>query len=150
MLPLTIPCIIYACKSFSCLACVQKWNYFCNNKKLLYFCWYILYYYVWTNGLNIICTTWMVIINIQEVLFLCFKVVFKKYLFTMSLFYFQVITKSSSHHFSANSQDDMVKWISAFQTVAFRDNASRQTIEEDNDLYCSAGDCKKIVFYHLF
>ncbi|KAI5741722.1 hypothetical protein M8J76_016505 [Diaphorina citri] len=53
---------------------------------------------------------------------------------------FVVITKTNTHHFSSNSQDDMIDWISAFQAVAFRDNASRQTIEEDNDLYCSSGD----------
>lgn len=34
----------------------------------------------------------------------------------------------------------MHEWISAFQAVAFKDNISRQTIEEDNDLYCSSGD----------
>lgn len=34
----------------------------------------------------------------------------------------------------------MWQWISALQSVAFKDTASRQTIEEDNDLYCSSGD----------
>lgn len=36
----------------------------------------------------------------------------------------------------------MNDWISAFQNVAFKDNISRQTIEEDNDLYCTSGDGK--------
>lgn len=36
----------------------------------------------------------------------------------------------------------MTDWICALQAVAFKDNASRQTIEEDNDLYCSSGDGK--------
>lgn len=36
----------------------------------------------------------------------------------------------------------MTDWICALQAVAFRDNVSRQTIEEDNDLYCSSGDGK--------
>jgi len=38
----------------------------------------------------------------------------------------------------------MTDWICALQAVAFRDNVSRQTIEEDNDLYCSSGDGKLI------
>lgn len=33
------------------------------------------------------------------------------------------------------------------QAVAFRDNVSRQTFEEDNDLYCSSGDG---MLYFLF
>ncbi|XP_050529381.1 docking protein 2 [Daktulosphaira vitifoliae] len=53
---------------------------------------------------------------------------------------FAVWTKTGVHHFSANSEQEMTEWICALQAVAFRDNASRQTIEEDNDLYCSSGD----------
>ena len=34
----------------------------------------------------------------------------------------------------------MTEWLTAVQTVAFKDNFSRQTIEEDNDLYCSSGE----------
>ena len=34
----------------------------------------------------------------------------------------------------------MITWMSAFQSVAFKDNASSQTIEEDNDLYCTSGE----------
>ncbi|RZF34077.1 hypothetical protein LSTR_LSTR014780 [Laodelphax striatellus] len=52
----------------------------------------------------------------------------------------QVVTKSVAHHFAASSEAEMLDWITAFQTVAFKDNVSRQTIEEDNDLYCSSGD----------
>uniref|UniRef100_A0A1B6CDD1 Uncharacterized protein n=1 Tax=Clastoptera arizonana TaxID=38151 RepID=A0A1B6CDD1_9HEMI len=55
-------------------------------------------------------------------------------------FVFLVVTKTSVHHFAANSEEDMCQWISALQSVAFKDNVSRQTIEEDNDLYCSSGD----------
>lgn len=51
-----------------------------------------------------------------------------------------MITKCNNNYFSANSDDEMNEWISAFQAVAFKDNISRQTIEEDNDLYCSSGD----------
>ncbi|XP_050438404.1 docking protein 2 [Adelges cooleyi] len=53
---------------------------------------------------------------------------------------FAVWTKTSVHHFSANSEQEMTEWICALQAVAFKDNVSRQTIEEDNDLYCSSGD----------
>lgn len=52
----------------------------------------------------------------------------------------QLVTKVSIHHFAANSEDEMDEWLSAFQAVAFKDNVSRQTVEEDNDLYCSSGD----------
>ena len=34
----------------------------------------------------------------------------------------------------------MSEWISAMQAVAFKDDFSRQTIEEDNDLYCPSGE----------
>ncbi|XP_075222976.1 docking protein homolog isoform X2 [Lycorma delicatula] len=51
-----------------------------------------------------------------------------------------VVTKSIVHHFAANSDSEMSDWIAAFQSVAFKDNVSRQTIEEDNELYCSSGD----------
>ncbi|CAH0382635.1 unnamed protein product [Bemisia tabaci] len=53
---------------------------------------------------------------------------------------FVLVTKVSIHHFAANSEDEMDEWLSAFQAVAFKDNVSRQTVEEDNDLYCSSGD----------
>jgi len=53
---------------------------------------------------------------------------------------FAVWTKTGVHHFAANNEQEMTDWICALQAVAFRDNVSRQTIEEDNDLYCSSGD----------
>ena len=53
-----------------------------------------------------------------------------------------MITKSNNSYFSANSDEEMNQWISAFQAVAFKDNISRQTIEEDNDLYYSSEDGK--------
>lgn len=34
----------------------------------------------------------------------------------------------------------MTNWISAFQSVAFEDTLIPQTIEEDNDLYCTSGE----------
>lgn len=34
----------------------------------------------------------------------------------------------------------MSDWIAAFQSVVFKDDCSRHTIEEDNDLYCSSGE----------
>ena len=34
----------------------------------------------------------------------------------------------------------MTSWMSAFQSVAFKDNASSVEIEEDNDLYCTSGE----------
>lgn len=60
-------------------------------------------------------------------------------------FLFKVITKSNINYFSANTENEMHEWISAFQAVAFKDNISRQTIEEDNDLYCSSGDGKLFI-----
>lgn len=56
----------------------------------------------------------------------------------------QIWTKTPSvHNFSASSEQEMNDWICALQAVAFGDDISRNTIiEEDNDLYCPAGDCK--------
>lgn len=54
-------------------------------------------------------------------------------------FVFTVVTKTKIHYFAGSSESDMLDWISAFQSVAFQDSASRQTIEEDNELYCSSG-----------
>ncbi|KAL1461843.1 hypothetical protein WDU94_013710 [Cyamophila willieti] len=56
-----------------------------------------------------------------------------------------VVTKTgtahpNTHHFSSTSHDEMVDWISALQTVAFKNNDLETTIEEDNDLYCSSSD----------
>lgn len=56
------------------------------------------------------------------------------------IFYKQVVTKSGIHHFGCFSESEMTNWMSAFQSVAFKDNASSQTIEEDNDLYCTSGE----------
>lgn len=61
----------------------------------------------------------------------------------------KVWTKTGVHHFAANSEQEMTDWICALQAVAFRDNVSRQTIEEDNDLYCSSGDGKLIKIFFL-
>ncbi|XP_043465390.1 uncharacterized protein LOC122500497 [Leptopilina heterotoma] len=53
---------------------------------------------------------------------------------------FTVVTKSGIHHFGCFSETEMTSWMSAFQSVAFKDTASSQTIEEDNDLYCTSGE----------
>jgi hypothetical protein len=42
----------------------------------------------------------------------------------------------------------MWQWVTTLQSVAFKDTVSRQTIEEDNELYCSSED--GMVFKILF
>ena len=51
-----------------------------------------------------------------------------------------MVTKTDVYNFAGTTQEEMVEWMSAFQSVAFKDTVSRQTIVEDNDLYCSSGD----------
>ncbi|XP_043497025.1 uncharacterized protein LOC122520813 [Polistes fuscatus] len=53
---------------------------------------------------------------------------------------FTVVTKSGVHYFGCCSVADMYNWISAFQLVAFKDKLSKQTIEENSDLYCTNGE----------
>ncbi|XP_076242369.1 docking protein homolog [Calliopsis andreniformis] len=53
---------------------------------------------------------------------------------------FTVVTKSAIHYFGCYSESDMSHWITAFQLVAFKDSVSNQTIEENNDLYCTSGE----------
>ncbi|XP_076630797.1 docking protein homolog [Colletes latitarsis] len=53
---------------------------------------------------------------------------------------FTVVTKSGIHYFGCYSESDMSHWITAFQLVAFKDSVSNQTIEENNDLYCTSGE----------
>ncbi|KAG7190374.1 hypothetical protein KM043_006483 [Ampulex compressa] len=53
---------------------------------------------------------------------------------------FTVVTKSGLHYFGCYSEADMSHWITAFQLVAFKDSVSNQTIEENNDLYCTSGE----------
>lgn len=58
------------------------------------------------------------------------------------------MTKSAIHYFGCYSESDMSHWITAFQLVAFKDSVSNQTIEENNDLYCTSGEgvfCVKVV-----
>lgn len=50
------------------------------------------------------------------------------------------MTKSGIHYFGCYSESDMSHWITAFQLVAFKDSVSNQTIEENNDLYCTSGE----------
>ncbi|KAJ9578838.1 hypothetical protein L9F63_004942 [Diploptera punctata] len=53
---------------------------------------------------------------------------------------FAIVTKTAIHHFASLTEKEMSDWISAFQSIAFKDDCSRHTIEEDNDLYCSSGE----------
>ncbi|XP_025158313.1 uncharacterized protein LOC105181791 isoform X2 [Harpegnathos saltator] len=53
---------------------------------------------------------------------------------------FTVVTKSGVHYFGCYSEMEMTQWITAFQLVAFKDSVSNQTIEENNDLYCTSGE----------
>ncbi|XP_043276422.1 fibroblast growth factor receptor substrate 2 [Venturia canescens] len=53
---------------------------------------------------------------------------------------FTVVTKTGVHHFGCFSDSETTNWIEAFQSVAFKGDASGQTIEEDNDLYCTSGE----------
>lgn len=53
---------------------------------------------------------------------------------------FAIVTKNAIHHFASLSEKELSDWISAFQSVVFKDDCSRRTIEEDNDLYCSSGE----------
>ncbi|KAK0089104.1 hypothetical protein PV325_009135 [Microctonus aethiopoides] len=54
---------------------------------------------------------------------------------------FAVVTKTNTHHFGCYTEKDFADWINAFQKVAFKDDDhSCETIEEDNDLYCTSGE----------
>ena len=53
---------------------------------------------------------------------------------------FIVVTKSAIHYFGCYSESDMSHWITAFQLVAFKDSVTNQTLEENNDLYCTSGE----------
>ncbi|XP_058800212.1 uncharacterized protein LOC131669395 [Phymastichus coffea] len=53
---------------------------------------------------------------------------------------FTLVTKTGVYHFGCLSESDMANWIGAFQLVAFKDDTSCMTVEEDNDLYCTSGE----------
>lgn len=54
---------------------------------------------------------------------------------------FIVITKNTQYEFGTLTEDSLSEWVSAIQSVAFKDDVSKITsIEEDNDLYCSSGE----------
>lgn len=55
------------------------------------------------------------------------------------------MTKTSSHHFASVDDNEMSEWLSAFQSVAFKEGSNAPSIEEDNDLYCSSGEGKIIL-----
>ncbi|XP_063992835.1 uncharacterized protein LOC135170721 [Diachasmimorpha longicaudata] len=51
-----------------------------------------------------------------------------------------VVTRTLTHHFGCITEAETRDWITAFQQVAFPDLPSTETIEEDNDLYCTSGE----------
>lgn len=54
---------------------------------------------------------------------------------------FVIITKTAPHEFATVTQDHLKEWLTALQSVAFRDDVSKLTsMEEDNDLYCYSGE----------
>lgn len=54
---------------------------------------------------------------------------------------FTLFKKTSQYEFATLCEEDLPIWVTALQSVAFKDEASRIThIEEDNDLYCSSGE----------
>lgn len=54
---------------------------------------------------------------------------------------FTLLKKTSQYEFATLCEEDLSIWVTALQSVAFKDEASRIThIEEDNDLYCSSGE----------
>lgn len=53
---------------------------------------------------------------------------------------FTITTKTAAYDFSTQSEQSLKQWTNALQSVAFRDDTSRVTIVEDNDLYCSSGE----------
>ncbi|XP_046432872.1 docking protein 3 [Neodiprion fabricii] len=53
---------------------------------------------------------------------------------------FTVVTKTGIHHYGCSSELDMTNWMNAFQIVAFADSFPQHIIEEDNDLYSTAGE----------
>ncbi|KAG8234775.1 hypothetical protein J437_LFUL006607 [Ladona fulva] len=55
-------------------------------------------------------------------------------------FVFMVVTKTLTYYFAATTQKEMQDWIIALQSVAFRFDRTKQTVEEDNELYCISGE----------
>lgn len=54
---------------------------------------------------------------------------------------FKVVTKAMQYDFVTVTEQDLTDWVTAIQSVAFKDDVSKVTIiEEDNDLYCSSGE----------
>lgn len=54
---------------------------------------------------------------------------------------FTVFTKTTQYEFATLAEQDLFEWVTAFQSVAFKDDVSKiSSIEEDNDLYCSSGE----------
>lgn len=51
-----------------------------------------------------------------------------------------IITKTWTQHFGTHTTTDLTNWITAFQSVAFKDDSCNLTIVEDNELYCSSGE----------
>ncbi|KAK6635690.1 hypothetical protein RUM44_000944 [Polyplax serrata] len=53
---------------------------------------------------------------------------------------FVVVTRTTSYHFASVEDSEMPDWLSAFQSVAFKEGSNAPSIEEDNDLYCPSGE----------
>ncbi|XP_026461445.1 docking protein 1-like [Ctenocephalides felis] len=52
--------------------------------------------------------------------------------------YFAIITKTIVHHIGVTLEDLLSPWVSAFQSVAFKEDILKNIcIEEDNELYCT-------------
>ncbi|EEB18388.1 Docking protein, putative, partial [Pediculus humanus corporis] len=51
-----------------------------------------------------------------------------------------VVTRTTSYHFASVEDNEMPEWLSAFQSVAFKEGSNTQSIEEDNELYCPSGE----------
>lgn len=59
---------------------------------------------------------------------------------------FTIVTKEAQYDFNTLSLDELQVWVSALQSVVFRDDVSKVTmVEEDNDLYCSLPEDKFVV-----
>ncbi|XP_071448289.1 uncharacterized protein Dok isoform X2 [Hetaerina americana] len=55
-------------------------------------------------------------------------------------FVIMVVTKTVTQYFAACSQEDMLDWVVALQSVAFPCETTAKTVEEDNELYCSSAE----------
>lgn len=55
--------------------------------------------------------------------------------------YFAIVTKTATYEFNVSTEQQLKEWITALQSVCFRDDVSAVTsIVEDNDLYSPSGE----------